>query len=228
MKRFIFIIVCLATLFNVQAQQRKTPFNGILTDFSETPIRKARVYITSPRKYVTTTKRGEFGLTDVNPDDTLKILIKGKTYQVPVDKCKSLSIMLNTETGDVLASESLELIERGFDHVTRRESHLGTIITGRTLARSGRSTLIAALAGRVPGLNISGTEAPGSEGSVNIRGFKSFTGSNTPLYVVDGMIVETLNDVPIHDIDYVEILKEASFYGSRGANGAIVVYTRIP
>ena len=87
---------------------------------------------------------------------------------------------------------------------------------------------MAALQGRVPGLNISGTEAPGSEGSVNIRGFKSFTGSNTPLFVVDGMIVETLTDVPLYDIDYVEILKEASFYGSRGANGAIVVFTRLP
>ena len=228
MKRIIFLLVCFATFLGVQAQQRKIPFNGILTDFSETPIKKARVYISSPRKYVITTKRGEFGLTDVKPDDTLKISIKDRIYHVPVANCKSLSIMLNTETGETLASESMELIERGFDHVTRRESHLGTIITGRTLARSGRSTLMAALEGRVPGLNISGTEAPGSEGSVNIRGFKSFTGSNTPLFVVDGMIVETLTDVPINDIDYVEILKEASFYGSRGANGAIVVFTRLP
>jgi hypothetical protein len=228
MKRIIFLLVCLATILGVQAQQRKTPFNGILMDFNENPIKKARVYISSPRKYVTTTKRGEFGLTDVNPNDTLKISIKNQIFHVPVAHCKSLSIILNTESGEVLASESQELIEKGFDHVTRRESHLGTIISGRTLTRSGYSTLMAALQGRVPGLNITGTEAPGSEGSVNIRGFKSFTGSNTPLFVVDGMIVETLTDVPLYDIDYVEILKEASFYGSRGANGAIVVFTRLP
>ena len=92
MKRIIFLLVCLATILGVQAQQRKTPFNGILMDFNENPI-------------------------------------KNQIYHVPVAHCKSLSIILNTESGEVLASESQELIEKGFDHVTRRERHLGTIIS---------------------------------------------------------------------------------------------------
>ena len=228
MRRIFILFICIIAFANIQAQERRIPFNGILTDFSLNPIKKARVYITSPRRYVITTKRGEFGLTNVDTDDTLKISIKERTYRVPIAKCKSLSIMLNIETGEILASESQELIEKGFDHVNRREGNLGTIISGKALIRSGHNTLMAALQGRVPGLNISGIEAPGSDGSVNIRGLKSFMGSNTPLFVVDGMIVETLSDIPLYDIDYVEILKEASHYGSRGANGAIIVFTRLP
>lgn len=228
MKRILFLSVCLLAAVCLQAQERKTPFNGILQDFQENPIKKARIYVTSPRLYVSSTKRGEFGLTNLQPDDTLKIVIDKQTYRVPLDRRKSLIIKLDTETGEISATESQELIERGFDHVTRREGYLGTIITGNAIARSGRSTLIAALEGRVPGLNISGTEAPGSEGTVNIRGVKSFLGSSTPLYVVDGMIVDTLADIPINDVEYVEILKDAPLYGSRGANGAILVFTKRP
>ena len=63
---------------------------------------------------------------------------------------------------------------------------------------------------------------------MNIRGLKSFISDSTPLFVVDGFIVETLNDVPIYDIDYVEILKDGHMYGSRGANGVILVFTHLP
>ena len=228
MKRVFYLLMCVVLCMGLQAQERKIPFNGLLKDANDKPIRKARVYITSPRNYVTTTKMGEFGLTNVQPDDTLKILLNKQTYTVPVDGKKSIIIRLDAENERIEVSESASLREKGFDHVSRRERDLGTIVTGATLRRSGRSTLIAALQGRVPGLNISGTEAPGSEGSVNIRGVKSFLSPSTPLYVVDGMVVETLSDIPIEDIDYVEILREGTIYGSRGANGAILVFTHLP
>lgn len=228
MKRILFLLVTLALGLVIQAQERKIPFNGILKDIDGNPIKKARVYITSPRRYVTTTKMGEFGLTNVNPDDTIKILQNKQIYKVPVDKKRSMIILLDVANGHIQVSEDILLQEKGFDHVSRRETGMGTIITGNALLRSGRSTLMAALQGRVPGLNISGIEAPGSEGSVNIRGVKSFLAPSTPLYVVDGMVVETLSDIPLHDIDYVEILREAPLYGSRGANGAILVFTKLP
>lgn len=228
MKRLFSLLMCVAFCLGVQAQERKIPFNGLLKDANDNPIRKARVYISSPRRYVTTTKLGEFGLTNVLPHDTVKILVNKQTYKVAVDGKKSMVVHLDTKNGRIEVSESVALREKGFDHVSRRERDLGTIVTGSTLRRSGRSTLIAALQGRVPGLNISGTEAPGSEGSVNIRGVKSFLSPSTPLYVVDGMIVESLSDIPIEDIDYVEILREGTIYGSRGANGAILVFTHLP
>lgn len=228
MKRIFSLLMCMVLCLGMQAQERKIPFNGILKDASDNPIRKARVYISSPRRYVTTTKLGEFGLTNVQPHDTVKIVVNKQTYKVAVGSLKSMVVVLDVANGQIEVSESLALKEKGFDHVSRRERDLGTIVSGASLRRSGRSTLIAALQGRVPGLNISGTEAPGSEGNVNIRGVKSFLAPSTPLYVVDGMVVDTLSDIPIEDIDYVEILREATIYGSRGANGAILVFTNLP
>lgn len=228
MKAILILFACLSINLSLYAQERKVPFNGILTDLTENPIRKARVYTRSSKGYTITNKMGEFGLTNVNPDDTLNILIKKKLYQVPVNSMKSLIVRLDTQSGKALTYESLELVEKGFDHVRRRESDLGDIISGETLRRSGKGNLMDALQGKVPGLYISKDGAPGSEGSANIRGLKSFISDSTPLFVVDGFIVETLTDVPIYDIDYVEILKEGYMYGARGANGVILVFTRLP
>ncbi|MCF8379757.1 MAG: TonB-dependent receptor plug domain-containing protein [Bacteroidales bacterium] len=79
------------------------------------------------------------------------------------------------------------------------------------------------LQGRVPGVNVHGN-------SINIRGISSFYGNQDPLYVVDGIPVDagTALSINPHDIDQIEILKgpEASIYGSRGANGVIIIYTK--
>ena len=80
--------------------------------------------------------------------------------------------------------------------------------------------------GRIAGLNITTSSAPGGEENVIIHGQKSFYASSTPLFVVDGVIVDDLSTVSIYDVDYVEVMKEASIYGSRGANGAILVRTK--
>ena len=112
MKRVFYLLMCVVLCMGLQAQERKIPFNGLLKDANDKPIRKARVYITSPRNYVTTTKMGEFGLTNVQPDDTLKILLNKQTYTVPVDGKKSIIIRLDAENERIEVLESMALVER--------------------------------------------------------------------------------------------------------------------
>ena len=65
------------------------------------------------------------------------------------------------------------------------------------------------------------------EGSrANIRNSASISGNTDALYVVDGVIVESLFGINVYAVDHVEILKDANIYGAQGGNGAIVVYTR--
>lgn len=86
---------------------------------------------------------------------------------------------------------------------------------------------MSALRGLVPGLNVSGSGRPGGgDNSVTIRGVHSINSSNEPLYIVDELPVSTLEGVNIHDVERVEVLKDAPIYGSRGANGAIIVTTK--
>lgn len=206
------------------------PFNGMIVDVNGKGIKRARVYVTSADRYSTTDGKGRFGLTDVAPGDTLKIrLRKGKTtYYVPVDSCQGIRICLADE-GVVTADPDEELVAYGYGFVKRREfTGVSNGISGDELRRTGRPTILAALSGRIPGLVVSGTNAPGSSGSATIRGQHTISShtSTTPLYIVDGVEVDNLDSVSIYDVDHVEIVKDASIYGTRGANGAILVFTK--
>ncbi|MBQ6688019.1 MAG: TonB-dependent receptor [Bacteroidales bacterium] len=94
------------------------------------------------------------------------------------------------------------------------------------------SSIDQALQGKVAGMDVMSTSGePGATTSIRIRGTRSITASNEPLIVVDGIIdaVESLNDINPDDIATVSVLKDASstaIYGSRGANGVIMVTTR--
>lgn len=66
----------------------------------------------------------------------------------------------------------------------------------------------------------------GSNLDVSMRGTRSFTASGTPVYLIDNVVVNSFEGVNLNDVDYVEIMKDASIYGSNGANGAIIVHTR--
>ena len=205
------------------AQQEGVPFNGIITDVAGNPIKRARVYVT-PHRIAHSDKQGHFGLTDVNPTDTVHIYYKKTYYDIPVAGRKSLQVHL----GDQLeAKEDDDLVNWGYGWVKRRESlEVSSGITGEELAKSGYNSITQALQGRIPGLNVTTSNVPGEEAKLNIRGINSFYADQTPLFVVDGIVVESLEFINIHDVDKVEILKEASIYGSRGANGAILVTTK--
>lgn len=225
MRNVIILILALFTTATTYAQERKVPFNGILKDLTGKPFKKARVYVTTPKNYAVVSKLGVFGLTDVQSDDTLKILINKKVYKVPVNSRKSLTIQLDPVSGESITMEDHELTQKGFDHTARRERSLGMIVTGEKIRQSGEPNLMKALVGKVPGLNISKDDL-GGVAKVNIRGANSFNSDTTPLFVLDGVIIPTIDDVGVHFIDYVEVLKDGSYYGAKGANGAILIFTK--
>src|SRR5690606_28151277 len=92
------------------------------------------------------------------------------------------------------------------------------------------ASAVEAIAGRLPGVQISATEgSPDAEMRIRVRGGGSITGDNTPLFIVDGFPVPTISDIAPADIESIDVLKDASstaIYGSRGANGVIIVTTK--
>jgi TonB-dependent SusC/RagA subfamily outer membrane receptor len=91
------------------------------------------------------------------------------------------------------------------------------------LRETGERDIILALAGKVPGMNL--TYNNNGIATLIIRGGSTLEGNNDPLYVVDGSIVDDLSFLNINDVDRIDVLKDGSIYGARGANGAIVVST---
>lgn len=225
MKKLRYLGAIIALYGLVTPSYAEEPFNGLMLDRELKPKKGVKVYVKDPKRYATTDKQGRFGLTDVQPDDTLTlILTKKEKIQVPVDGRRSIRIVLAGD-GNVQAEFDEELVNIGYGYVKRRE-HTGVSsgISGERLRATGARDIMSALKGLVPGLNVNGAHG---DYSVNIRGVKSLTQSNEPLYIVDGVAVSSIDFVSIYDVKNVEVLKDASMYGSRGANGAILVTTKM-
>ncbi len=222
--RIIRFIGVLLGLVGVVSAFGEVPFNGLVLDRELKPKKGVKIYVKHPKRYTMTDKKGRFGLTDVQPDDTLTLeLSKKEKIRIPVNGARGIKIVLAGD-GTAKGEADEELANTGFGYVKRREfTGVSSGISGDRLRATGARDILSGLKGLVPGLNVSG--AKGDE-SVNIRGVKSFMSSSTPLYVVDGVVVSSLDYISIYDVDHVEVIKDGSQYGSRGANGAIVVTTK--
>lgn len=196
----------------------EVPFNGIITDIAGNPIKGAKIYTIDKNFAAKSNKRGEFGLTNVQPTDTIHVIFKKEMYDIPVEGRKSIRIHL----GDHLeAQEDEDIAALGYGFIKRRENLTPSSgISGEVLVRMGRSSLLECLRGLVAGLNI------GPDGKANIRGINSLNAPQDPLYLVDDVQVDSFDFVNVYDVDHVEVLKDASIYGAQGANGAILVYTK--
>ena len=117
--------------------------------------------------------------------------------------------------------------------ITRSEKSLGyaaTTVKNEDLAGQHATNVTNALAGKVAGLQISATTTdPGAATNVIIRGYSSINGNNQPLYVIDGIVVGGMGSLATEDIESMTVLKGAAataLYGSRAANGVIVITTK--
>ena len=212
----ISVFACVAVLAQ---EQKAVPFNGVVADILGQPLKGAKVWVVDPNYYTTTDKKGKFGLTNVQPTDTLHVKYKKQLYLIPVDTMKSVRVRLGDELKYEVRQDE-ELVNTGFGFVKRREScNSSTGISGEVLVRTGRIDLMEALQGLVPGLTI-------VNGKAVIRGIATIYGSSDPLLIVDGVEVESLSYVNVYSVDRVEVLKDANLYGAKGANGAILVTTK--
>lgn len=219
------MVSLLSVCGSIYAQKENSvPFNGKVCDFIGNPLKRARIYI--DKNYVSVSdSKGRFGLTDVKDTDTLKILYKKKIYYIPVEGRKSLIIRLDyiDNTAKYEAEEDQELVSVGFGYVKRRESlDVSNGISGDVLRRTNATNVLDALRGLVPGLNITTVNG---QTKAYIRGIGSNSNQTDPLFLVDGMEVPSLTNISVYNVESVEVLKDGSMYGARGANGVIMVRT---
>jgi len=216
------LLAMLLTCGNICAQQsaqceEQVPFNGLVTDKQGQPVKGVRVWVKCEDKYARSDKNGRFGLTNVLATDTLHLLYKKTRYVIPVQGKRSIRIFL----GDQLESQEDEmLVNLGYGYVKQRERLTPSSgISGEELARTGKSNILEALTGKIAGVQING-------GRVIIRGVGTNSEFTDPLFVVDGLIVQSLDYLYVSQVEHVEVLKDASIYGAQGANGAILVTTK--
>lgn len=221
MKKFFWGILMLLSAFPVLAQNEgAVPFNGVIVDAAGKGIRNVKVEVKDSGRYTRTDKQGRFGLTNLTPEDVLVFTIKRKQHEVEVGEARSLRIVMASENlDDWKATEDQELVDFGFMYVKRRE-YTGSA-TGLTEEDLKNFTELAeAINALVPNVHVS------SDGSVTMRGQKSLISSDNALLLLNNQTISSLYDVSIYDVKSVEIIKDGAGYGSRGANGVVIIRTK--
>ena len=218
---FVVLLLSVVTMTNAQT------VSGTVTAAGQ-PLPGATVLVKGTSKGTSTDFDGKFTI-NATPQSTLVFSYVGyATKKVLVGSQKIIKVVLEAD------NELDEVVVIGYG--TQRKSDLtGSVssVSAEKITAMPVSRVDQALQGRAAGVQVTQTSgAPGAGTSIRVRGGNSITGSNEPLWVIDGIIVGTnfnLNNINSNDIKSIEILKDASsiaIYGSRGANGVILVTTK--
>ncbi|MFT3794037.1 SusC/RagA family TonB-linked outer membrane protein [Flavobacterium sp.] len=217
------------TLFSVGAFAQGKLVTGTITDNAGLAMPGVTVMDTETKSATTTDGDGKFTL-EVTAGHTVQISYIGyKTQNVAVDAATSVINIRLAE--DTVMLDAVELVSVGYGSV-RKSDLTGAITTikGDNLVKGVITSTEQALQGKVAGLTIiQSTGDPSSGSSMRLRGGTSLTASNSPLVVVDGVAGVDINIIQPSDIKSIDILKDASataIYGSRGANGVIIITTK--
>jgi len=169
---------------------------------------------------------GNYKVT-VAEDATLTFSFIGYANQIiPVAGKSIINVSMDV---DVQALDEVVVVGYG----TQKKSNLtGSVVsvTGDALKKVPVASVAESLTGRLAGVQISTTEgSPDAEVRIRVRGGASLTQSSSPLFIVDGFPVSTISDLSPSDIKSIDVLKDASstaIYGSRGANGVVIITTK--
>ncbi|WP_316636001.1 TonB-dependent receptor [uncultured Flavobacterium sp.] len=220
LKCFCFLILMFALSFHSNAQTKVT---GTVSDASG-PIPGANVNLKGAKNGVSTSFDGTYTI-DVPSNGVLIFSFIGlKSQEVAVNGRAQINVTLE-ENSDVLK----EVVVIGYG-TQMKEAVTGSVasIGGKELSEVPSGNITQALQGRLAGVDLTQTSTkPGASMQIRIRGTRSLTGSNDPLIVLDGVpFAGSIGDINPVDIKSVDILKDASataIYGSRGANGVILI-----
>ncbi len=198
--------------------------NGTVTEnvFGD-PVMGATVLETGTSNGVVTDLNGKFTLT-VSTKNTITISFVG--YKTQVLKPQATMQILLEENVELLG----EMVVTGY--TTQRKADLTgavSVVSVDEIAKQNENNPMKALQGRVPGMNIAADGSPSGAATVRIRGIGTLN-NNDPLYIIDGVPTKAgMHELNGNDIESIQVLKDAasaSIYGSRAANGVIIITTK--
>jgi len=224
---FKFFRIALLALFTfIVGSMSAQTIKGNVKDSSGEAVIGATIMEKGTKNVAVTDFDGNFTLKLTGNNPIVISYIGMKTQTVNVAGKSSVSVVLEDE-----ATTLNDVVVIGYGSVKKKDL-TGSVATvnSETLAAVPVANATEALTGKMAGVQITTTEgSPDAEMKVRVRGGGSITQSNEPLYIVDGFPVETISDIPANEIEDITVLKDASstaIYGSRGANGVILVTTK--
>ncbi len=232
------IVIYKAPLLS-ESQQQKHRVQGKVSDEKGNPLPGVSVVVKGTTLGVATDVNGAYSLEFEGSDAVLVYSFIGfNSQEVNVAGRSQINITLQEEQVGLE-----EVVVTGYGTITK-EAYTGSaaVVSSKKIEERAVASFQDVLRGNSPGTLVTGTGQPGVNNAIRLRGISSMNASNSPLYVIDGMILDVtnmsgdtdfatnpLNTINPSDIESVTVLKDAasaSLYGSRGANGVIVITTK--
>lgn len=209
------------------ALQKSTSVSGKVTDDKKLPLPGVTIKVKNTGITTVSDADGNYKISAPATDFTLIFSYIGFVAQeVPVNGRSVINVLLLT-----MDSGLNEVVVIGYG-TTKKTDLTASVssISKEALSQRTLFSLADAIKGKAAGVQITQNDGtPGSENTIRIRGASSVSASSTPLFVIDGILQDDANNISPGDIESVEILKDASgtaIYGSRGANGVILITTK--
>ena len=225
MKRSIFCtLMGLLTFISVHAQQ-VTVRGTVISNVDDEPLIGVTVVSAdNPNNGTTTDIDGAFQLSVTQGTSIVFSYVGYQSQTLPAQS--EMTVYLN-EDNAVLD----ELVVVGYQTMKKADlTGAVSVVNSKDFETTADTDPMRALQGKVPGMTVTTTGSPAGTGSVRIRGIGSFNASQDPLYVIDGVpTTASLNSLNMNDIESMQVLKDAasaSIYGSRAANGVIIITTK--
>jgi len=221
------VVFLLCLLSGGQMKAQSVTLEGTVKDATGLSLPGVNIVEKGTKNTSSTDFDGRYKIKVSNPKAILSFSFIGfKTRDISVEGKSKIDITLSEDSNNLN-----EVIVVGYG-TTKKSDLTGAVSTlsGNDMRKIPVANVAEALTGRVAGVQVSSSEgSPDSEIKIRIRGGGSLTQDSSPLYIVDGFPVNSINDISSSDIESMTILKDASstaIYGSRGANGVIIVTTK--
>ncbi|MDQ0107569.1 TonB-linked SusC/RagA family outer membrane protein [Chitinophaga terrae (ex Kim and Jung 2007)] len=208
------------------APQQQHPVKGIIRDEKGNPIVGVTVRISGTSLGTVTNADGYFSLTAPGKSsDQLEVSFIGyESQQIAIGGRQTINITMKEG-----ASALSEIVVTGY--TTQKKKDLTgavAVVDVENLRKQPTAQVTEQLQGQASGVTVIGSGQPGEAPQIRIRGVNTF-GTNSPLYVVDGVPTTDISDLNPNDVANLQILKDAgaaSIYGSRASNGVVIITTR--
>lgn len=223
-------MLALLALFTitVAGAQSRVAVTGKVSDTSGQPMAGVTIIEQGTTNGTTTSVDGTYSLTVKSSKSALVFSSLGYTSQtIGVGSKNEINVSLDED-----AINMNEVVVTGYGRTVTKDKLTAAIskVSGEVLERGVRANALTALAGTVTGVRVATTTGqPGAAPSIVIRGGAALDGTGSPLYVIDGVQKEDMNDINANDIESIEILKDAAataLYGARANAGVVLVTTK--
>jgi len=218
----VVILICFFQISNGQKPAKNTTLSGIVLDKNQKPVKDAAIFIDKIKTTSVTDHKGYYKVK-VKPqarEIMVFSLFNGYSKEA-IDGRTTINFILTGESEGSVQKDKAgnEIINTGYGVAEKKDmtTNIGKI-DGRNPRFAAYQDIYDMLRGAVPGVEVTGK-------SIKIMGSSSLNVSTEPLFVVDGVIVKSIEDIPPQNVKSIEVLKgaAASVYGSRGSNGVILI-----